>query len=163
MDTSRRRQRFSRFSELAGSALAYAKSEAERSGHAEIGTGHLLAGLIAQTGCDAAAILPELGFGLDDVAAALAESTSPCERAIPDEIGLSSQTKRAIELALDESDRMKHEYIGTGHLLLGLMLEGEGSAANALKALGVDPEQVREQTVRRHPAEGQGGPPDTRP
>lgn len=136
-----------RFTQRARRVLSLAHQEAERLHHAKIGTEHLLLGLIREEGGVAGRVLRELGLEPDRVQE-MVERVSLPGRAEPDHIDLSSGTEQVLQLAIDEARRLGHHYIGTEHLLLGLVRQNEGAAIDVLRRLGVSPEQIRRQTRR---------------
>ncbi len=136
-----------RFTQRARRVLSLAHQEAERLHHAKIGTEHLLLGLIREEGGVAGRVLRELGLEPDRVQE-MVERISLPGRAEPDRIDLSSGTEQVLQLAIDEARRLGHHYIGTEHLLLGLVRQNEGAAIDVLRRLGVSPEQIRRQTRR---------------
>jgi len=140
--------RFEKFTERARKVLTLAQEEAQRFNHNYIGTEHILLGLVEEGEGVAAKVLSNLGVALDNVRSAVEFIIGRGERAVSGEIGLTPRAKRVIELAVDEARRLNHNYIGTEHLLLGLLREGEGVAASVLESLGVSLEKVRAETVR---------------
>ncbi len=140
--------RFEKFTERARKVLTLAQEEAQRFNHNYIGTEHILLGLVREGDGVAAKVLSNLGVELDRVRSAVEFIIGRGERAVTGEIGLTPRAKRVIELAVDEARRLNHNYIGTEHLLLGLLREGEGVAAGVLESLGVSLEKVRTETVR---------------
>jgi ATP-dependent Clp protease ATP-binding subunit ClpA len=141
------RDRFDKFTERARRALQYSQEEAQRFQHNYIGTEHLLLGLIREEEGVAAEVLESLGVELDQIRTAVEFIIGRGDRIILGEIGLTPRAKKVIELAVDEARRMNHHYIGTEHLLLGLVREGEGIAAGVLESLGVRLGKVRQQTL----------------
>src|SRR3954464_15209670 len=135
--------RFDKFTERARRVLTLAQEEAQRFNHNYIGTEHLLLGLVREGDGVAARVLANLGVELNRVRSAVEFIIGRGDRMITGEIGLTPRAKRVIELAVDEARRMGHHYIGTEHLLLGLIREGDGIAVNVLKSLGVSPDKVR--------------------
>jgi ATP-dependent Clp protease ATP-binding subunit ClpC len=105
-------------------------------------------GLIREGEGVAAHVLRDLGVELQKVRSVVEFMIGRGDRIVLGEIGLTPRAKRVIELAVDEARRMNHSYIGTEHLLLGLLREGEGIAAEVLESLGVTLEKARKQTVR---------------
>ncbi len=140
--------RFEKFSERARRVLSLAQEEAQRFNHNYIGTEHILLGLVRETDGVAAKALSNLGVELSKVRSAVEFIMGRGERANPGEIGLTPRAKKVIELAVDEARRLNHHYIGTEHLLIGLMREGEGVAAGVLESLGVSLDKVRGETSR---------------
>jgi ATP-dependent Clp protease ATP-binding subunit ClpC len=136
-----------RFTQRARRVLSLAHQEAERLHQREIGTEHLLLGLIQEEGGVAGRVLRELGLEEERVKEMI-ERVIPPGRLFPERIQLSMGTEKVIQNAIDEARKLGHQYIGTEHLLLGLVRETEGTAADVLRRLGVSPEQVRRQTRR---------------
>jgi ATP-dependent Clp protease ATP-binding subunit ClpC len=136
-----------RFTQRARRVLSLAHQEAERLHQKEIGTEHLLLGLIQEEGGVAGRVLRELGLEEDRVKEMI-ERIVPPGRLFPERIQLSMGTEKVIQNAIEEARKLGHQYIGTEHLLLGLVRESEGTAADVLRRLGVSPEQVRRQTRR---------------
>lgn len=140
-------ERFDKFSQRARTVLALAQEEAQRFQHNYIGTEHLLLGLVREGEGVAAKVLINLGVDVDKVRKAVEFIIGRGDRQAAGEIGLTPRARRVIELAVDEARRLGHHYIGTEHLLLGLVREGEGIAAGVLQSLGVRLELLRQQTV----------------
>jgi len=140
--------RFDKFTERARRVLTLAQEEAQRFNHNYIGTEHLLLGLVREGDGVAAKVLSNLGVELSKVRSAVEFIIGRGDRASVGEIGLTPRAKKVIELAVDEARRLSHHYIGTEHLLLGLVREGEGIAASVLESLGVNLERVRAETTR---------------
>ncbi len=140
--------RFDKFTERARRVLTLAQEEAQRFNHNYIGTEHLLLGLVREGDGVAAKVLSNLGVELTKVRSAVEFIIGRGEAAVRGEIGLTPRAKKVIELAVDEARRLNHNYIGTEHLLLGLVREGEGIAASVLESLGVNLERVRAETTR---------------
>src|SRR3989440_377549 len=147
---------FDRFNDRAKRVLALAEDEAIRFNHNYIGTENLLLGLVREGEGVAARVLDSLGVELSKVRTAVefiigrGDSTTS-----PSEITLSPRTKKVIELAIDEARKLGHSHVGTEHLLLGLVREGEGIASGVLESLGVSLEKVRHQVIatlgQQHP------------
>ena len=135
--------RFDKFTERAKKVLSLAQEEAQRFQHNYIGTEHLLLGLVREEEGVAARVLLKLGVELNRVREAVEFIIGRGDRIVLGEIGLTPRAKKVIELAIDEARHMNHHYIGTEHLLLGLIREGEGIAAGVLESLGVKLEQAR--------------------
>ncbi len=141
--------RFERFSERARRVLSLAQEEAQKFNHSYIGTEHVLLGLVRETDGVAARVLNNLGVELNKVRAAVEFIIGKGDRPVSSEnIGLTPRAKKVIELAVDEARRLNHHYIGTEHLLIGVMREGEGVAAGVLESLGVTLDKVRAETTR---------------
>ncbi len=137
-----------RFTQRARRVLSLAQEEAERMKHTYIGTEHLLLGLMKEEGGVAGRVLRELGLETRRVQEMVERLTGANKTAGLTKIDLSPGTKRVLELAVDEARRMGHHYIGTEHLLLGLVRQNEGVAVDVLKKLGISAEQIRRQTRR---------------
>ena len=140
--------RFEKFSERARRVLSLAQEEAQRFNHNYIGTEHILLGLVRETDGVAARVLSNLSVELGKVRSAVEFIIGKGERSSPGDIGLTPRAKKVIELAVDEARRLNHHYIGTEHILIGLMREGEGVAAGVLESLGVSLDKVRSETSR---------------
>src|SRR5512135_1968865 len=136
-----------RFTQRARRVLSLAHQEAERMRHNYIGTEHLLLGLIREEGGVAGRVLRELGLDADRVQEIVERLTGPGQYR-GGKLDLSPGTQQVLEYAVDEARRMGHHYIGTEHLLLGLVRLNEGIAMDVLRKLGVTPEQIRRQTRR---------------
>ena len=152
--------RFEKFSERARRVLSLAQEEAQRFNHNYIGTEHILLGLVRETEGVAAKTLSSLGVELGKVRSAVEFIIERGERSTTGEIGLTPRAKKVIELAVDEARRLNHHYIGTEHLLIGLMREGEGVAAGVLESLGISLDKVRAESSRilsQNIPQGQGG------
>jgi ATP-dependent Clp protease ATP-binding subunit ClpC len=139
--------RFDKFTERARKVLTLAQEEAQRFNHNYIGTEHLLLGLVREGDGVAAKVLANMGVELNKVRSAVEFIIGRGDRMVMGEIGLTPRAKKVIELAVDEARRLNHHYIGTEHLLLGLVREGEGIAAGVLESLGVSLDKVRAQTI----------------
>ncbi|MBA2519499.1 MAG: ATP-dependent Clp protease ATP-binding subunit [Chloroflexia bacterium] len=140
--------KFDKFTERARKVLQLAQEEAQRFNHNYIGTEHLLLGLVREGDGVAARVLSNMGVQLPKVRSAVEFIIGRGETMIMGEIGLTPRAKKVIELAVDEARRLNHHYIGTEHLLLGLVREGEGIAAGVLESLGVNLEKVRAQVMQ---------------
>ncbi len=136
-----------RFTQRARRVLSLAHQEAERMRHNYIGTEHLLLGLIREEGGVAGRVLRELGLEVDRVQEIVERMTGTGQYR-GGKLDLSPGTQQVLEYAVDEARRMGHHYIGTEHLLLGLVRHGEGVAIDVLRKLGVTAEQIRRQTRR---------------
>jgi ATP-dependent Clp protease ATP-binding subunit ClpA len=142
------RDRFDKFTQRARKVLSLAREEAQRFQHNYIGTEHLLLGLVREGEGVAAQVLTNLGVELDKVRNAIEFIIGRGDRVVLGEVGLTPRAKKVIELAVDEARRLNHHYIGTEHLLLGIVREGEGIAAGVLNSLGVNLEKVRTQIIQ---------------
>ena len=136
-----------RFTQRARRVLSLAHQEAERMRHNYIGTEHLLLGLIREEGGVAGRVLRELGLEADRVQEIVERLTGTGQYS-GGKLDLSPGTQQVLELAVEEARRMGHHYIGTEHLLLGLVRYNDGVALDVLRKLGVTPEQIRRQTRR---------------
>ena len=140
--------RFDRFTDRARKVLTLAQDEAQRFNHNYIGTEHLLLGLVREGEGVAAKVLENLSVELAKVRQAVEFIIGRGERPVLGEIGLTPRAKKVIELAIDEARRLGHNYIGTEHLLLGLVREEGGIASGVLESLGVSLDKVRHEVVR---------------
>ena len=140
--------RFDRFSPEAKKVLVLAQEEAQRFNHNYIGTEHLLLGLVRQEEGIAARVLAALHVELWKVRRAVEYIIGRGDRMVIGDISLTPRAKKVIELAVEESSRLNHRHIGTEHLLLGMVAEGEGIAAGVLMSLGANLEAVRAQVMR---------------
>jgi len=140
--------RFEKFSKRARRALTFAQEEAQRFNHNYIGTEHILLGLVHEGEGVAAKVLTNLGVDLNKVRSAVEFIIGRGEKMSSTEIGLTPRAKKVVELAVDEARRLNHNYVGTEHLLLGLLREGEGVAGGVLESLGVNLERARAEITR---------------
>ncbi|MCK9573716.1 MAG: ATP-dependent Clp protease ATP-binding subunit [Candidatus Omnitrophica bacterium] len=137
---------FNRFTERARKVLVLAKEEARRFNHDYIGTEHILLGLIREGEGVACAVLQNLGVDLERLRIEIEKLISPGSSAsVLGEIPFTPRAKKALELAAEEAHNLGHNYIGTEHILLGLIREGEGLASQVLFSLGVDLRKIREE------------------
>jgi ATP-dependent Clp protease ATP-binding subunit ClpC len=140
--------RFNRLNEQAMRVFAFAQDEAIRLDHNHIGTEHLLLGLIREGEGVAARVLDAHGLDLSKVRTAVTLMIGRGDSATSSqEITLSPRTKKVIEQAIDEARKLGHNHIGTEHLLLGLVREGESTAPGVLESLGVPHVKVRHQVI----------------
>ena len=139
--------RFDKFTERARKVLSLAQEEAQRFQHNYIGTEHLLLGLVREGEGVAGKVLTGLGVDLEQVRKAVEEIIGRGDRIVLGEIGLTPRAKKVIEFAVDEARRLNHHYIGTEHLLLGLLREGEGIGAGVLESFGLSLQEVRIRTL----------------
>ena len=138
---------FNRFSDRARRVVVLAQDEARRLGHNYIGTEHLLLGLLAEGEGIGAQALRGAGITLDVTRAGVEEIVG-CGQGTPGgHIPFAPRAKKVLELALRESLRLNHNYIGTEHILLGLLREGEGAGAQVVAAAGVQPDQLRDSVL----------------
>jgi ATP-dependent Clp protease ATP-binding subunit ClpA len=140
--------KFEKFTDRARKVLSLAQDEAQRFNHNYIGTEHLLLGLAREGDGVAAKVLANLGVELNKVRSAVEFTVGRGDRPVRGEIGMTPRAKKVMELAVDEARRLNHHYIGTEHLLLGLVREGEGIAAGVLESLGVSLERARGEVIR---------------
>ncbi len=138
---------FGRFTERAQKVVVLSQEEARRLGHNVVGTEHILLGLAAEGEGVAARALQSMSISLDAVRAEVEKVIGKGEHPPQGQIGFTPRAKRVLELAFDEARQLGHTYIGTEHILLGLIREGEGVAAQVLKNLGADLDKVRRQVV----------------
>jgi ATP-dependent Clp protease ATP-binding subunit ClpC len=139
---------FEKFSDRARRVIVLAQEEARRLHHDYIGTEHLLLGLIHEGRGVAAKALESLGISLEDVRRDVGEIVPPGEHERSGHIPFTPRAKKVLELSLRESQQLGHNYIGTEHILLGLIREGEGVAAQVLVKLGADLNRVRERVLQ---------------
>ncbi|MDD5590555.1 MAG: ATP-dependent Clp protease ATP-binding subunit [Dehalococcoidales bacterium] len=140
--------RFEKFSERARRVLTLAQEEAQSLNHSYIGTEHILLGLVREEEGVAAKVLINLGVGLSKVRASVEFVTGRGDKPGTTETGLTPRARRVIELAIDEARYLGHNYIGTEHLLLGLLREGEGIASGVLDSLGITIDRARAEVER---------------
>ena len=150
---------FERFSDRARRAVDLAQEEARMLNHDYIGTEHILLGLIHEGEGLAAQVLQSLGIGLDAVRQQVEEIIGQGEQAPSGPIRYTPRAKKVLELSLREALALGHNYIGTEHILLGLIREGDGVAAQVLVALGGDLNRVRQRVIQLlHGYQGKQGP-----
>ena len=139
---------FERFTEKAIKVIMLAQEEARRLGHNFVGTEQILLGLIGEGTGVAAKVLKQMGVNLKDARIEVEKIIGRGSGFVAVEIPFTPRAKRVLELSLEEARQLGHNYIGTEHLLLGLIREGEGVAARVLENLGVDLGKVRTQVIR---------------
>ncbi len=139
---------FERFTEKAIKVIMLAQEEARRLGHNFVGTEQILLGLIGEGTGVAAKVLKSMGVNLKDARVEVEKIIGRGAGFVAVEIPFTPRAKRVLELSLEEARQLGHNYIGTEHLLLGLIREGEGVAARVLENLGVDLAKVRTQVIR---------------
>src|SRR5215208_1289038 len=155
---------FERFTDRARRVVVLAQEEARMLNHNYIGTEHILLGLIQEGEGVAAKALESLGIALEGVRQQVEEIIGQGQQAPSGHIPFSPRAKKVLELSLREALQLGHNYIGTEHILLGLIREGEGVAAQVLVKLGADLNRVRQQVLQllsgspgKEPAEGASG------
>ena len=139
---------FERFTDRARRVVVLAQEEARMLDHNYIGTEHILLGLIGEGEGVAAKALESLGISLEAVRQEVEEIIGRGQQAPPGHIAFTPRAKKVLELALREAQQLGHNYVGTEHILLGLIREGEGVAAQVLVKLGADLERVRQQVIQ---------------
>ena len=139
---------FERFTERARRVVVLAQEEARTLDHGYIGTEHLLLGLIREGEGVAARALESLGISLEAVREQVGQIIGRGQQPPPGHIPFTPRAKKVLELALREAQQLGHDYIGTEHLLLGLIREGSGVAAQVLVRLGADLNRTRQQVVQ---------------
>jgi hypothetical protein len=138
---------FAKFTDRARRVLTYAQDEAQRFNHNYIGTEHLLLSLVRDGDSTAARVLESMGVELVKVRTAVEFLIGHGDLPVVGEVGLTPHGKRVIELAIDEARRLDHHYLGTEHLLLGLVRVDEGLAAGVLESVGVTLDRTRARIV----------------
>jgi alanine racemase len=138
---------FERFTERARRVIILAQEEAKRLNHSTVGIEHILLGIIREGEGVASKVLESLSISPDRVRTEIESAIGRGEQAPYEEVAFTQRAKKVLELALDEARRLSHNYIGTEHLLLGVIREGEGVPAHVLEAMGADLERVRAQVV----------------
>jgi ATP-dependent Clp protease ATP-binding subunit ClpC len=139
---------FLRFTERVREVLSQARDEARALDHDYIGTEHILLGLIRESGGVAAKALESLGITADAARQQFAGIIGQGHQAPSAHIGFSPRVKDMLYLSLQEAQELRHDYIGTEHILLGLIREGDGVAVRVLLTLGATPDRVREQVIQ---------------
>jgi ATP-dependent Clp protease ATP-binding subunit ClpC len=140
---------FERFTDQARRVVVLAQEESRMLNHNYIGTEHLLLGLIHEGDGGAATALEAMGISLEAVRQQVEEIVGKGQEAPSGHIPFTPRAKKVLELSLRESLQLSHNYIGTEHILLGLIREGDGLAAQILVRLGADLAEVREQVLRQ--------------
>jgi hypothetical protein len=140
--------RFDRFTDRARKVLTLSQDEAQRFNHNYIGTEHLLLGLVREEEGVAARVLAGMNVELGKVRTVVEFIIGRGDTPVGGEVGLTPRAKRVMELAIDEARGLGHNHIGTEHLLLGLVREGEGIAAGVLESLGVNLDRARHEVLR---------------
>jgi ATP-dependent Clp protease ATP-binding subunit ClpC len=140
---------FERFTDRARQVITLAQQEARGLAHNYIGTEHLLLGLLREREGLAAQVLESLDVDIGPVRDAVRRIVGPGEEAVPGQIPFTPRTKKVLELALREALTLNHNYIGTEHILLGLVGENEGVGARILAEAGLEPERIRNAVIRK--------------
>jgi ATP-dependent Clp protease ATP-binding subunit ClpC len=138
---------FERFTERARHVVVFAQEEARFFKHNYIGTEHILLGLLREEEGVAARVLGSLEITAEDVRAQIEQIVGVGEEATAGQIPFTPRAKKVLELALREALAIGHNYIGTEHILLGLVRENEGVAARIMLDLGADAQRVREEVI----------------
>ena len=138
------------FTERVRKVLAMAREEAARLHHEYVGTEHILLGLIREGEGVAAAVLQNLSIDLDEIQQKIEEQVKKgkATQATGPDLPYTSRAKKVLELAMSEARELNHSYVGTEHLLLGLLREEKGIAAQVLTDIGVNLETARTETLR---------------
>jgi ATP-dependent Clp protease ATP-binding subunit ClpA len=142
------RDRFNRLTERARKVMQFAQEEAQRFQHNYIGTEHLLLGLVREDEGVATKVLKSFDVDTEKVRQAVEHIIGRGDHPVSGEVGLTPRAKKVIELAVDEAHSLNHHFIGTEHLLLGLLREGQGIAAGVLESLGLSLQEVRARTIQ---------------
>jgi ATP-dependent Clp protease ATP-binding subunit ClpC len=139
---------FDKFTDHAKKIINLSREEAGRLGHDYIGTEHILLGLIRQNVCMGGSVLENLGIDLKHLGLDVEKSINTRE-GVPaiGEVPFTPRAKRVLELAVEEAQRLGTNYIGSEHILLGLIGEGEGVASTVLKQANIDIKKAREMTI----------------
>jgi ATP-dependent Clp protease ATP-binding subunit ClpC len=154
-------QLFERFTDTARRVVVYAKEEALLLDHDFIGTEHILLGLLRDDTETAVRVLTALGVDLTAARRAVEETVGHGRQAPAGDVAFTGRAKKVLELSLREALQLGHNYIGSEHILLGLLREGEGGGAQILKHLDVDSEELRRSVLavlrsRQHPRPSPG-------
>ena len=148
------RASFEKFTDRARKVVVLAQDEARHFNHNYIGTEHILLGLIEVKDGLAARVLGELGVDLDEARKQVESIVGYGEEASNPHLPFTPRTNKVLQLALMEAMQLDHDYVGAEHVLLGLVRESEGVAARVLLNLGIDPDAVRREVIRRLPEAG---------
>src|SRR5215831_14044100 len=139
---------FEQFTERARRVIILAREEAGRSGHNHVGTEHLLFGILQDGEGVVTVVLQRFGLQLKTVQAEVKRALAKLPKTPAySELPFTPRAKRVLELSIEESRQLRHNYIGTEHLLLGLMKEGQSIAAKILESLGARLDEVRQETL----------------
>src|SRR5437868_2667928 len=136
-----------RFTERARKVVFYAQEEAQKFGEGYVSTEHLLLGLVRESDSVAARVLEKLGVSLNRIRAEVEKQLPRGDARPSQDMTLTPRAKRVIDLAYDEARNLNNNYIGTEHLLLGLIREGDGLAGRVLAKLGVELEKARREVM----------------
>jgi len=147
-----------RFTERARKVVFYAQEEAGRLGENYVSTEHLLLGLVRENDSVAARILDRIGVSLGRIRSEIERQVARGDGRLGQDMQLTPRAKRVIDLAYDEARQLNNNYIGTEHLLLGLIREGEGLAGRTLSKLGVDLERTRREVMHLQDGGAENGP-----
>jgi ATP-dependent Clp protease ATP-binding subunit ClpC len=139
---------FERFTERARQVVVLAQDEARALKHNYIGTEHILLGLLREEEGVAASVLESLDVTVEEVRAQVARLIGQGDEVTTGQIPFTPRSKKVLELALREARSLKHNYVGTEHLLLGLVRENEGVAARILLDFDADAEKIRNEVIR---------------
>ena len=145
-----------RFTERARKVVFYAQEEAGRLGENYVSTEHLLLGLVRENDSVAARILDRIGVSLGRIRSEIERQVARGDGRLGQDMQLTPRAKRVIDLAYDEARQLNNNYIGTEHLLLGLIREGEGLAGRVLSKLGVDLDRTRREVMHLQEGGGEG-------
>ncbi len=146
--------RFEKFSEKARRVLSNAQVEAQRLNQDYIGTEHILLGIISETSCSANQILNTLNIDISNLKSELESNLKPTDENIdPSNIGLTATSKKVIELAVDEARSLSSKFIGTEHLLVGILRDSENITYDLLNIAGINIESVRSEIAKNHESE----------
>jgi ATP-dependent Clp protease ATP-binding subunit ClpA len=140
--------KFDKFTKRAREVLSLAQEEAQQLNHNDMGTEHLLLGLVREGEGVAAKALQSLGVELDEVRRGVLFIIGRGDRVVLGEIGMTPRAKKVLELAVDETRRLNHHYIGTEHILLGIIREGDGIGASVLVNMGITLDRTRKEVLR---------------
>jgi ATP-dependent Clp protease ATP-binding subunit ClpC len=143
---------FERFTDRARRVLVYAQEEARDLDHASIGTAHILLGLIREGDGVAAKALDALGITYDVIRERVAELTAQATNSSSVSPPFTPRSKKVMEMSLREAMQLGHSYIGTEHLLLGIVRQGDGTAVRILNDLGVEMSDIQTQVVQLMPS-----------
>jgi ATP-dependent Clp protease ATP-binding subunit ClpA len=148
---------FERFTDSARRAVVHAREEARRLDHEHIGTEHLFLGLLHDDTEGSAQAFGSVGVRLDEARAQVEELTGRGTEAAENEIPFTPRAKKVLELSLREALQLGHDYIGSEHIVLGLLREGEGSGIRALRRCDADPDDVRRHALALLRSRGPAG------